>query len=94
MQCVTAVDGHWLAEMGPMFFSVKETGRSRMDKKREAIEQQRDMDAEMKIAEEEMKAEKERELHLEKQNAKKFDIVTPGRLEPNTPRRLPSRFGL
>lgn len=94
MQCVTAVDGHWLAEMGPMFFSVKETGRSRMDKKREAIEQQRDMDAEMKIAEEEMKAEKERELHLEKQKAKKFDIVTPGRLEPNTPRRLPSRFGL
>lgn len=27
MQCVTAVDGHWLAELGPMFFSVKETGR-------------------------------------------------------------------
>jgi pre-mRNA-splicing factor ATP-dependent RNA helicase DHX38/PRP16 len=24
MQCVTAVDPHWLAEMGPMFFSVKE----------------------------------------------------------------------
>jgi len=23
MQCVTAVDPHWLAEMGPMFFSVK-----------------------------------------------------------------------
>ncbi len=38
MQCVTAVDGHWLAELGPMFFSVKETARSRMDKKRETIE--------------------------------------------------------
>lgn len=24
MQCVTAVDGHWLAELGPMFYSVKE----------------------------------------------------------------------
>lgn len=94
MQCVTAVDGHWLAELGPMFFSVKETGRSRQDKKREAIEQQRDMDAEMKIAEEEMKAEREQQLLLEKQKAKKYDIVTPGRLEPNTPRRLPSRFGL
>lgn len=94
MQCVTAVDGHWLAELGPMFFSVKETGRSRQDKKREAIEQQRDMDAEMKIAEEEMKAERERVLLEEKQKAKKYDIVTPGRLEPNTPRRLPSRFGL
>lgn len=24
MQCVTSVDPHWLAEMGPMFFSIKE----------------------------------------------------------------------
>ncbi|KOB64252.1 putative pre-mRNA splicing factor ATP-dependent RNA helicase PRP16, partial [Operophtera brumata] len=27
MHCVTAVDGRWLAELGPMFFSVKETGK-------------------------------------------------------------------
>ena len=25
MQCVTAVDGTWLAELGPMFFSVKDS---------------------------------------------------------------------
>lgn len=25
MQCVTAVDPRWLAEMGPMFFSIKES---------------------------------------------------------------------
>lgn len=30
MQCVTAVDGHWLAELGPMFFSVKESARTRL----------------------------------------------------------------
>ena len=30
MQCVTAVDGHWLAELGPMFFSVKESVRTRL----------------------------------------------------------------
>lgn len=24
MHCVTSVDPHWLAELGPMFFSVKE----------------------------------------------------------------------
>ena len=29
MQCVTAVDGEWLAELGPMFYSVKEAGKSR-----------------------------------------------------------------
>lgn len=94
MQCVTAVDGHWLAEMGPMFFSVKETARTRMDKKRQTIEHIRDMDAEMKQAEEDIKQEKEEQLHREKQKAKKYDIVTPGKSEPNTPRRTPSRFGL
>lgn len=30
MQIVTAVDPLWLAEMGPMFFSVKESYKSRM----------------------------------------------------------------
>ena len=29
MQCVTAVDGHWLAELGPMFYSVKDSAKSR-----------------------------------------------------------------
>ena len=29
MQCVTVVDGEWLAELGPMFFSVKESIRTR-----------------------------------------------------------------
>ena len=29
MQCVTAVDGHWLAELGPMFYSVKDAMKSR-----------------------------------------------------------------
>uniref|UniRef100_A0AAY4EB43 Pre-mRNA-splicing factor ATP-dependent RNA helicase PRP16 n=1 Tax=Denticeps clupeoides TaxID=299321 RepID=A0AAY4EB43_9TELE len=29
MQCVTAVDGEWLAELGPMFYSIKHAGRSR-----------------------------------------------------------------
>jgi pre-mRNA-splicing factor ATP-dependent RNA helicase DHX38/PRP16 len=25
MQCVTAVDGTWLAELGPMFYSIKDS---------------------------------------------------------------------
>lgn len=28
MQCVTAVDGEWLAELGPMFYSIKHAGKS------------------------------------------------------------------
>lgn len=33
MQCVTAVDGEWLAELGPMFYSVKQAGKSRQVRK-------------------------------------------------------------
>jgi len=31
MQCVTAADPHWLAEMGPMFFSVKKMGNGNLN---------------------------------------------------------------
>ena len=34
MQCVTAVDAEWLAELGPMFFSVKESVEKRIEKRR------------------------------------------------------------
>jgi pre-mRNA-splicing factor ATP-dependent RNA helicase DHX38/PRP16 len=30
MQCVTAVEPEWLAELGPMFFSIKVRGRVRV----------------------------------------------------------------
>ena len=29
MQCVTAVDGQWLAELGPMFYSIKDASKTR-----------------------------------------------------------------
>ena len=35
IQCVTAVDAQWLAELGPMFFSVKESVEARIAKKKE-----------------------------------------------------------
>lgn len=36
MQCVTAVDGEWLAELGPMFYSVKQAGKSRQVRQTDA----------------------------------------------------------
>ncbi|KAJ6357377.1 hypothetical protein OIU78_005267 [Salix suchowensis] len=36
MQCATAVEPHWLAEMGPMFFSVKDSDTSMLEHKRKA----------------------------------------------------------
>lgn len=59
MQCVTAVDGHWLAELGPMFFSVKETGGSGRAKRKQALEHLQEMEGQMKLAQDEIKARKE-----------------------------------
>lgn len=39
MQCVTAVEPEWLAELGPMFFSVKDTHTSRLDARKKEREQ-------------------------------------------------------
>merc|ERR1719411_1280840 len=62
MQCVTAVDGYWLAELGPMFFSVKESAKSRSDGKKLALEHKRIMEEEMKEAEMEIKRRAQQEL--------------------------------
>lgn len=90
MQCVTAVDGHWLAELGPMFFSVKETGRSGRANRRQAAEHLQEMEQQMQMAQEEMRVRKEeaekREAALNKEQA----IVSAG----TTPRRTPARLGL
>ena len=34
MKCATAVDGEWLAELGPMFFSVKQSYEDRVAKRK------------------------------------------------------------
>lgn len=88
MQCATAVDGYWLAELGPMFFSVKETGKSGRDKRRQAVEHQNAMEVQMREAQQQMEQRKQDE---EKHKFTiKQEIVTPGA----TPRRTPARIGL
>uniref|UniRef100_A0A182P4P2 RNA helicase n=1 Tax=Anopheles epiroticus TaxID=199890 RepID=A0A182P4P2_9DIPT len=88
MQCATAVDGYWLAELGPMFFSVKETGKSGRDKRRQAVEHQNAMEVQMREAQQQMEQRKQDE---EKHKfTVKQEIVTPGA----TPRRTPARIGL
>ncbi|KAF2362557.1 DEAD/DEAH box helicase domain, partial [Trinorchestia longiramus] len=50
MQCVTAVEGGWLAEVGAKFFSINEGGASRAQRKRCAVEHKHAMEAEMSRA--------------------------------------------
>jgi len=49
MSTVTAVDAYWLAELGPMFFSVTETGSDIHTKKRQQAEEQRQMEYQQKL---------------------------------------------
>lgn len=98
MQCVTAVDGEWLAELGPMFYSIKHAGKTRQENRRRAKEEITNMEEEMSLAQEQIRArkeEQERKNNLGSVRAVK--ICTPGRKEemtPMTPKRTPARFGL
>uniref|UniRef100_A0A7N8X5F4 Pre-mRNA-splicing factor ATP-dependent RNA helicase PRP16 n=1 Tax=Mastacembelus armatus TaxID=205130 RepID=A0A7N8X5F4_9TELE len=97
MQCVTAVDGEWLAELGPMFYSIKHAGKSRQENRRRAKEEINNMEEEMALAEEQLRARREeQEKKSNTSSVKAVKICTPGRKEevPMTPRRTPARFGL
>ncbi|VDM59448.1 unnamed protein product [Angiostrongylus costaricensis] len=59
MQCVTAVDAVWLAELGPMFYSVKESRMSRSEKRMESVRTSETMEEEMREAQKEMQRRKE-----------------------------------
>jgi hypothetical protein len=47
MQQVTAVDAQWLAEMGPMFFTIKESHNSSFDQKKKSSQTKTAMELEM-----------------------------------------------
>ena len=59
MQCVTAVDGHWLAELGPMFYSVKDSSKSRTERRKMAEDHMTEMEEEMKRAQDQLSARRE-----------------------------------
>ncbi|XP_035680247.1 pre-mRNA-splicing factor ATP-dependent RNA helicase PRP16-like isoform X2 [Branchiostoma floridae] len=97
MQCVTAVDGEWLAELGPMFYSIKESTKSRAEKRVKAREELSAMEREMVLADEQLRRQKEEQKNKSKEGSVRTTILTPGRREPGTPftpRRNQSGFGL
>ncbi|KAK3872153.1 hypothetical protein Pcinc_022755 [Petrolisthes cinctipes] len=90
MQCVTAVEGGWLAEVGDKFYSINEGGASRMEKRRQALAHKAAMEAEMDRAQDTLKA-RAQEKQRRQESARKQQVFDVG-----TPRRLPSsaRFGI
>lgn len=65
MSCVTSVDPHWLADLGAVFYSIKEKGYSARDKRVTEIEFNRKAELEAKMAED--KAREEQRLADEAQ---------------------------
>jgi len=93
MSCVTAVDGEWLAELGPMFFSIKEsfetTLRRRHEKKVEQARMRKEMDAKKDDEETSAKVQTRKDAVA---SSKRQRVATPGR-GSTTPRFAPRSRG-
>nr|XP_053648813.1 pre-mRNA-splicing factor ATP-dependent RNA helicase PRP16-like [Cherax quadricarinatus] len=90
MQCVTAVEGGWLAEVGDKFYSVNEGGASRMEKRRQALAHKAAMEAEMDRAQDTLKARAEERQRKQESSRRQqvYDIGTPRRAQSS------ARFGI
>lgn len=95
MQCVTAVEPHWLAELGPMFFSVKESDTSLLEHKKKQKEEKTAMEQEMEnLRKEQAEAEiKRKEKEKEKRAKEQQKIAMPGSRRGSTYLR-PKKMGL
>jgi len=96
MQCVTCVDGHWLAELGPMFFSLKDTLKTRSERARKETSEKLTMEEEMRLAQEKLKQMKEEANAAVVTPSVRSRIVTPFNTGPTsaTPKRTPFRSGI
>ena len=97
MSCVTSVDPHWLADLGSVFYSVKEKAYSAKDRRVIEMEFNRKAELEAQMAEEEKReaqriAEEENRM---KPVLKKKPVATAGRRVANgtVKRPLTSRIG-
>eukprot|EP00624_Nannochloropsis_granulata_P003795 evm.model.NODE_29163_length_12829_cov_16.997583.1 len=88
MQCVTAIEPEWLAELGPAFFSLHESSVNRMARRREDAALKESMEEEMKVAlqrEEDERAARVAAQLRETPKVLSGRMATPGRW---TPRRV------
>ena len=93
MRCVTAVDAQWLAELAPMFFSLKESYLSSLESRKAVKRNKEQMAQEM---EEEMKKKQEEEEAKRPKVIKRAEnLCTFGRtLKRGVQIKSPHRVGL
>ncbi|KAK4856540.1 hypothetical protein QYF36_018544 [Acer negundo] len=96
MRCVTAVEPHWLAELGPMFFSVKDSDTSMLELKKMQKEEKTAMEEEMEnLRKVQAEAEIENKKKEKEKRAKKQQQVSmPGFRQGSTTFLRPKKLGL
>jgi len=101
MSCVTAVEGEWLAEAGPMFFSVKESFETMLQKRQKERTEKDAMERQMQLKTQQDKEEEEA-LRLQSSQLRSASAssrrgqstATIGRAGANaTPRFMPKKRG-
>jgi len=100
MSCVTAVEGEWLAELGPMFFSIKESYESALKRRQRERADAVKMEKEMQKKEHEEEKQREREKRASEARGgsssslrRASAVATPGRLANATPKFMPKKRG-
>lgn len=96
MQCATAVEPQWLAELGPMFFSVKSSDTSMLEHKKKHKEDKSAMEEEMEsLRKEQTEAEKEMKTKEREKRAKgQQQVSLPGLRHGSSTYLRPKRIGL
>ncbi|XP_027339905.1 pre-mRNA-splicing factor ATP-dependent RNA helicase DEAH7 [Abrus precatorius] len=96
MQCATAVEPQWLAELGPMFFSVKESDTSLLEHKKRQKQEKTAMEEEMEnLKKEQAEFERERKQKEKEKMAKhQQQISMPGLRKGSSTFLRPKKLGL
>lgn len=94
---MTSVDGHWLAELGPMFYSIKDSTKSRQERKKIAEEEKSAMEDEMKRATDLIRARKEEQEKKEAAYVKRYttfvyDMILKGQHNDETSQKESTHY--
>jgi pre-mRNA-splicing factor ATP-dependent RNA helicase DHX38/PRP16 len=98
MSCVTAVDGEWLAELGPMFFSIKESFETTLKKRQQerAEEAKREKESSQLKSSKNVSNTNKNVSALQSGSVVKDRhsvVATPGRASSATPKFMPKKRG-
>ncbi|CAH2033500.1 unnamed protein product [Thlaspi arvense] len=96
MQCATSVEPHWLAELGPMLFSVKDSDTSVLEHQKKDKEEKTAMEEEMeKLRRDQAELEvRSREREKKKRAKQQQQVSGPGMKKSTTTYLRPRKFGL